>query len=40
MKTSGVLSNGEIKEILDSENVNPTFDRKAGAKWISWDGQW
>lgn len=40
MKTSGVLSNGEIKRILDSENVKPTFDREAGVKWISRDGQW
>jgi chitinase len=40
MKTSGVLSNGEIKRILDSEDVNPVLDKEAGVKYISWRNQW
>ena len=40
MKTSGVLSNAEIREVLDSTGATPQLDRRAGVKWISWDGQW
>ncbi|KAG9258755.1 uncharacterized protein F5Z01DRAFT_217297 [Emericellopsis atlantica] len=40
MKTSGVLSNVEIKRILDSEDVKPVLDKEAGVKYISWRNQW
>ncbi|KAL2755812.1 glycoside hydrolase family 18 protein [Sodiomyces alcalophilus JCM 7366] len=38
--TSGVLSNAEIREIMDRTGVTPEFDPIAGVKWISWEGQW
>jgi chitinase len=39
--TSGVLSNAEINRIIDEKKLTPTFDQKAGVKWITWDSnQW
>ncbi|TEA17437.1 Acidic mammalian chitinase [Colletotrichum sidae] len=40
MDTSGVLSNAEIRRVLDRTGVEPTLDREAGIKYISWEGQW
>jgi chitinase len=36
-----VLSNAEISRIIDEKKLTPTFDQKAGVKWITWDSnQW
>lgn len=40
MDTSGVLSNAEIRRVLDRTGVKPILDREAGIKYISWEGQW
>ncbi|KAL2753128.1 glycoside hydrolase family 18 protein, partial [Sodiomyces alcalophilus JCM 7366] len=40
MDTSGVLSNAEIRRVLDRTGVTPILDREAGIKYISWEGQW
>jgi hypothetical protein len=40
-KTSGVLTNAEIKRIIDLKNVKPSYDKEAAVKWITWDSdQW
>jgi chitinase len=40
VRTSGVLSNAEIQEVIRRTGVTPEFNLAAGVKWISWDGQW
>lgn len=31
----------EIKDIISKNNLNPTWNKKAGVKWITWGGnQW
>lgn len=39
-RTSGVLSNAEIFDIIRENNLTPTTDPVAGVQYISWDGQW
>jgi GH18 family chitinase len=31
----------EIKDVISSKKLKPTWDKTAGVKWINWDGnQW
>ncbi len=39
--TPGILSNAEIREILEQNNLQLTLDQAAGVKYMSWGGdQW
>ncbi|OCL06227.1 glycoside hydrolase family 18 protein, partial [Glonium stellatum] len=37
---SGILDNQEINDIISKNNLNPTWDKTAAVKWISWGNQW
>ncbi|KAH5753411.1 hypothetical protein HBI88_215530 [Parastagonospora nodorum] len=38
---AGILDLQEIKDIVSKNNLNPTWDKVAGVKWITWDSnQW
>jgi chitinase len=40
-KASGVLTNAEIKRIIDANDLEPMYDKTAAVKWITWDSdQW
>jgi len=40
-KASGVLTNAEIKRIIDENNLEPMYDKTAAVKWITWNSnQW
>lgn len=39
--TSGILDDQEIQDIITKNSLTPTWDHKAGVKWITWDSnQW
>lgn len=38
--TGGILSNAEIRRVLDKTGAKPILDRDAGVKYMSWDNQW
>jgi chitinase len=35
-----VLINQEIKRVIKTRGLKPSFDATAAVKWISWDNQW
>ncbi|KAF2649566.1 glycoside hydrolase family 18 protein, partial [Lophiostoma macrostomum CBS 122681] len=38
---AGILDLQEIKDIVSKKKLHPTWDKKAGVKWITWDSsQW
>ncbi|MCJ1307824.1 hypothetical protein MMC25_001472 [Agyrium rufum] len=38
---SGILDDQEIQDIITINNLNPTWDKTAAVKWITWDSnQW
>jgi len=40
-KASGVLTNAEIKRVINANDVTPMYDKAAAVKWITWNSnQW
>lgn len=40
-KTSGILDDQEIQDIITKNNLSPVWDHNAGVKYITWDSnQW
>jgi GH18 family chitinase len=39
-RENGILLNSEIMEIVKSQQLKPTFDKKAGVKIATWGNQW
>jgi chitinase len=39
--TAGILDYQEIQNVIQQFNLNPTWDKTAGVKWITWNSnQW
>jgi chitinase len=39
--TSGILDYQEITDVISQHNLQPTWDKTAGVKWITWNNnQW